>query len=990
MAKLAYLYSKCGIKSDLNNGLMENSVFYCGFSPNYNNIQSAAFTTSGSTDTVTLTFANEDNGLKIEMPAQGPSTYSQKWTNYVKSANGVGVIPVYLALHTYINNDHYANQALAMAWMIKDAGRIKTKEFGTGASVDCYSRSHYGGYGEWNTCCLRTGTTEGNHVLSNAMNGLRKHAYHTKGTVDNDDWWCSAMVGDSTSGGYITSPTQWSTRNDVYIHCTGSYNYGGGYVSLNSIHFTTKGDTTGLTNVSVWIPRSSGELATEIPLSTGIYDSTNGITHYFAYFYNNVVTSSNDYAYSGGTPNGTETAGSSYGLSSERGFGYDSPLNIPVSKINSKITPISNSTVTQCSQSGLGFGTSRYISSFTTSFNMYITNSGSNTEGIVIGGIECVLVDYTWAYSYVYSHIWHYGHMVYDEHSKVKTPVFYSLLFLQHICSDNNMRTGDSYGYGWNVLYPNMSVGQISSMDNTINGYLSVTKTLGGFISGQSGDEYPTLTGKYGINNITLIKSSGNISSPYTVGDNSWNTSVIGCRRFNTLRFSNFNNRNIENYKSFSAASSFLSGLNRGLYLGLNEGLSNTTHYLDGNSSLYGTESGSSARIGNMKVIAVLDVDTSTVNINGVPLKYLTSNFPMESMSKDNPNVIKFKLNYILTTAGGAITNNTPKFKPKVVEIYDNDLKNAMVGNEKKIYLPIERNSSFNHFNAELRLPLVQINENFSSSTSTNAFTGPEIYSYNYTSNKCTDKLGNEYNDVDVNGVKFNITFGSSTISQTSYNGAFYTTATYPVTLKIWNDSSTFGLFDLAIGAADATQENDDDKYWVPKETAILSDLLSKILIKGDASKISNEVIFNESEYETTTNVTLRKILCSSNDESNEITAAINANSSTASPMLPSSGSIMLLSMESDTSPAIKGEEDGVMNVGEGISGEETEVPIDSENICIIDRCTGEVIGVGANVKYVNSDGQETPVGASGMAALKGRCINKNFLPLLSTVIKVY
>jgi len=990
MAKLAYLYSKCGIKSDLNNGLMENSVFYCGFSPNYNNIQSAAFTTSGSTDTVTLTFANEDNGLKIEMPAQGPSTYSQKWTNYVKSANGVGVIPVYLALHTYINNDHYANQALAMAWMIKDAGRIKTKEFGTGASVDCYSRSHYGGYGEWNTCCLRTGTTEGNHVLSNAMNGLRKHAYHTKGTVDNDDWWCSAMVGDSTSGGYITSPTQWSTRNDVYIHCTGSYNYGGGYVSLNSIHFTTKGDTTGLTNVSVWIPRSSGELATEIPLSTGIYDSTNGITHYFAYFYNNVVTSSNDYAYSGGTPNGTETAGSSYGLSSERGFGYDSPLNIPVSKINSKITPISNSTVTQCSQSGLGFGTSRYISSFTTSFNMYITNSGSNTEGIVIGGIECVLVDYTWAYSYVYSHIWHYGHMVYDEHSKVKTPVFYSLLFLQHICSDNNMRTGDSYGYGWNVLYPNMSVGQISSMDNTINGYLSVTKTLGGFISGQSGDEYPTLTGKYGINNITLIKSSGNISSPYTVGDNSWNTSVIGCRRFNTLRFSNFNNRNIENYKSFSAASSFLSGLNRGLYLGLNEGLSNTTHYLDGNSSLYGTESGSSARIGNMKVIAVLDVDTSTVNINGVPLKYLTSNFPMESMSKDNPNVIKFKLNYILTTAGGAITNNTPKFKPKVVEIYDNDLKNAMVGNEKKIYLPIERNNSFNHFNAELRLPLVQINENFSSSTSTNAFTGPEIYSYNYTSNKCTDKLGNEYNDVDVNGVKFNITFGSSTISQTSYNGAFYTTATYPVTLKIWNDSSTFGLFDLAIGAADATQENDDDKYWVPKETAILSDLLSKILIKGDASKISNEVIFNESEYETTTNVTLRKILCSSNDESNEITAAINANSSTASPMLPSSGSIMLLSMESDTSPAIKGEEDGVMNVGEGISGEETEVPIDSENICIIDRCTGEVIGVGANVKYVNSDGQETPVGASGMAALKGRCINKNFLPLLSTVIKVY
>jgi hypothetical protein len=621
---------------------------------------------------------------------------------------------------------------------------------------------------------------------------------------------------------------------------------------------------------------------------------------------------------------------------------------------------------------------------------MYITNSGANTQGIVIGGIECVLVDYTWAYSYVYSHIWHYGHMVYDEHAKVKTPVFYSLLFLQHICSDNNMRTGDSYGYGWNVLYPNMSVGQISSMDNTINGYLSVTKTLGGFISGQSGDEYPTLTGKYGINNITLIKSNGSTSNPYTVGDNSWNNSVIGCRRFNTLRFSNFNNRNIENYKSFSAASTFLSGLNRGLYLGLNEGLNSTTHNLDGNSSLYGTESGSSARIGDMKVIAVLDVDTSTVNINGVPLKYLTSNFPMESMSKDNPNVIKFDLNYILTTAGGAIDNNTPKFMPKVVEIYDNDLKNAMVGNEKKIYLPIERNSSFNHFNAELRLPLVQINENFSSSTSTNAFTGPEIYSYNYTSNKCTDKLGNEYNDVDVNGVKFNITFGSSNISQMSYNGAFYTTATYPVTLKIWNDSSTFGLFDLAIGAADATSANNDDGYWVPKETAILSDLLSKILIKGDASKISNEVIFNESEYETTTNVTLRKILCSSNDESNEITAAINANSSTASPMLPSSGSIMLLSMESDTSPAIKGEVDGVMNVGEGISGEETEVPIDSENICIIDRCTGEVIGVGANVKYVNSEGQETPVGASGMAALKGRCINKNFLPLLSTVIKVY
>ena len=1003
--KNAYLFSSCGVKTDFNNGFMENSIFYCGFSPNYNNIQSVEYTTPGSTNNVTLKFAEEDKGIKLEMPTNGPSSYNQEWTNYVKSSNGVMVLPVYIAMHTYINNDHYANQALAMAWMIKDAGRSSTKEKATGSSIYVYSRYHYGRYGEWNTCCLNPGTIDGKKVLSNAMNGLRKHAYNTYGESKNDNYpWCNAIVGDETKNNNITSPTQWSPRT-TYIHCTGSYNYGGGYVSLNQIHFTTKGNTTGAdySGISVWIPRSTGELATEIPLTSGIYDSTNKITHYFAYFYNNVVTAYNDYAYSGtGTPTGGEQEIAGYnGLTSERGYGYDAPLNIPVSKIACSIKAVE--TPTPCSQSGiqftndnhLAFGTSRYISSFTTKFNLYITNSGNSSHGFVIGSIDCVLSDYTWAYSYVYSHIWHSGHMVYDENKNIKTPVFYSLLFLQHLCSDNLQRTGDPYGYGWNTLYPNMSIGQITGMDNTINGntangYLSVTKTLGSYIYNQSDDGYPTNTGKYGINNITLIKNNnvGN-NAPYSVPPSSYESSVEHCRRFNTIRCSNNSNRNLENYADFNNsnsnyyhASNFLTGLNRGLYIGTSGLLSDSAYTLDAStSSLYGEQSGTSARIGEMEVVAKIDLDLSSVNINGVPLRYLTSNFPLESMNSNTPNIIKFDLKYILTTVGGGISEGSPTFKLKIVEMYDNDLKNSMVGNEKKIYLPIERNTDFNYFNAELRLPLIQIDENFSNSTSTNTFIGPNMYSYNDTG-ICKDKDGNEFNTNDVEGIKFQFSYTAGEVGSSYYQGSTYTSVTFPITLKIFNDSSTFGMFDLAIGSRDSKdEERNDDGYNVPKETVVISDLLGKILIKGDKSKISDEVLFNEMGFETSTQNALNAVFLDSTSDINE---AISSNPG-ASQMLPS-GTII---STNDTSEKIIGQEDGVMNVGStGASNEDTEVPITSKNICVINRCTGEVIGVGAGA-IIGTNELQT-IGQDGMSALKGRCINKNFLPLLSTVIKVY
>lgn len=406
-------------------GYLENSLFYMGFSKNYNKVLRAtkydmASSLGGTTppepggSACCIEFENYDKGYEGPMISQkvpAGTEFRREWLNVLPGqSKQVGVWPVNIALHTYVDNDYVAAQALAQAWLLKDASNTNGVAGGpsNGNSYrPCVYRHHYDSHIKNQPSCIRGLNPAQNKILYNSIATLRKHAYSKAYqtnlslgkcidpiTASNCMNWYNPNHADELVSGKIDS--NWKEPMNYAYQ---SNSYAGGYVSLHHLHFTTYGDTTSsfFNKMSFFIPRSTGETATKIKLTDGKYDDATNTTHYWIYFYNNRVTSNSYY-------------NDNY---AESGWAYDSPVNIPVGKVYSKITPVATNknnevpkypgvehnlndlltSANEISNNSAKSAETRYVASFTTSFNIYIVCEGDavnsaprKTRGEVILG----------------------------------------------------------------------------------------------------------------------------------------------------------------------------------------------------------------------------------------------------------------------------------------------------------------------------------------------------------------------------------------------------------------------------------------------------------------------------------------------------------------------------------------------------------------------------------------------------------------------------
>lgn len=447
-------------------GQQENSLFYMGFSKNFNTVVSATRYpisdkavdgVTGETNPNTnggygccVEFKGYDSGFHGPMPSQKVSldtTYDRSWlTTIVGQSQKIGVFPVNIALHTYVDNDYVASHALAQAWLLRDANKIN------GGYIDKLSSANYSGFrgndgpsgtsrsyeGNWFPCVykhihnkhikneafgLNPGGVNENRILYNSICSLRKNAYFRAYGDDmgwsngKRTWWAARSNFQGVNAcncmnyyDYSYEMPWWKSKrcDNRWLVTTAecqTKSYGGGYVSLHHLHFTTYGNTSSKNpengnyiedgqykNMYFYIPNSTGEGATQIPLESGYYESSTNTTHYWVYFYDNRYTDRSVY-----NDNYVES-----------GWSYDSPINVPVGKVYSKITPVAcyksnqlpaegqSNTFAQeytCTADRNSIGAVyindgshsspvHYIASFTTSFNIYLVCK-SESEGVV-------------------------------------------------------------------------------------------------------------------------------------------------------------------------------------------------------------------------------------------------------------------------------------------------------------------------------------------------------------------------------------------------------------------------------------------------------------------------------------------------------------------------------------------------------------------------------------------------------------------------------
>lgn len=461
-------------------GHLENSLFYMGFSKNYNNVNKATYypvevnTDNGGRynggSTCVVEFSQYDSGYdgpmiskEITVNASDKTAYKMSWLNTSPGkSKEIGVFPINIALHTFVDNDIVAQEALAQAWLLKDSNVVAsavnamTKE----DTSTCVYRYHSDKHDLNKPSCIYGLTDPQNKILYNAFSAFRKHTYYKtygkdgsintlyisshkdherpvntypafSGVPKKSVWPNDCRIklnsyfkntyffitGKDCMNYYDKSKSFAEICSSTYLGDPGSYNlktypicsnyesksYGGGYVSLHHIHFTTAGNTTGdaskggstddsYKTMSFYIPRSTGEAATKIKLADGEYDASTDTTHYWAYFFNSTTTN-------------TEIDGSP-----DSGWSYDSPINVPVGKVYSKITPVdctgktktvSDSSATPTKEdylesvkspdlSSWGIPVNRYVASFTANFNIYIVKEKTSTAkgNIVLGAVS--------------------------------------------------------------------------------------------------------------------------------------------------------------------------------------------------------------------------------------------------------------------------------------------------------------------------------------------------------------------------------------------------------------------------------------------------------------------------------------------------------------------------------------------------------------------------------------------------------------------------
>jgi hypothetical protein len=275
--------------------------------------------------------------------------------------------------------------------------------------------------------------------------------------------------------------------------------------------------------------------------------------------------------------------------------------------------------------------------------------------------------------------------------------------------------------------------------------------------------------------------------------------------------------------------------------------------------------------------------------------------------------------------------------------------------------------------------------------------------------------------------------------------------------LRFWNDSDTFGFLDFSFKFPKFRFDVDDnneitgnemDAYTIEGSTT-LSSLLNKIIIKG-VEVDDNEVLFNTTSFKTTIKKVLNSSISNSmpsydptannQPSSYEETVTINesgyitgedeqGNNIIDDPEIivkpedenvsedPSTRLLdpsKLVTITDNENDIISSEQYGVMNIGKHNEhdNEQNEVITEPKYFAVLNRNTGEIIGVGNEseinydeygrfiISYLDIDpstGKPTnktkPAGQNeglGMKSIENRCLSRNILPILSNKITVY